>query len=353
MKKVIPLLLSMVLALGVLSACGKEKEEPAASATPEATQSAQPSAATAKTGFAVISSIEKTKAPAGADAGLAEADSLVVAVLVGEDGKILACDIDAAQTKINFSTEGKILTDKATVFKSKQDLGTEYGMSKASGIGKEWNEQADAFAAYVVGKTVEEVTGIAVNEEGAPSDADLAASVTIKVGDFISAVEKAVANAKDLGAKNTDNLGLAVTTEISKSTDATAEVAGLAQAYSTYAVATTDTDGKITSCYLDGSQSNVNFDAKGVITSDLTTAPKTKQELGDKYGMKKASKIGKEWNEQADAFAAYVKGKTASEVSGIAVNSEGYADDADLISSVTVHVGPLMAIVQKAATNAN
>ena len=354
MKKVITLLLSMVLILGVLSACGKEKPE--TSQAPEASKPAESAAVTegtAKTGFAVISSIEKSKAPTGADAGLAHAASLVVAVLVGEDGKILACDIDAAQTKINFSAEGKILTDKATTFKSKQDLGTEYGMGKASGIGKEWNEQANAFAAYVIGKTVDEVKGIAVNEEGAPTGADLASSVTIKIGDFIKAVEKAVTNAKDLGAKSTDNLGLAVATDIAKSKDATAEEAGLAQAYSTYAAVTTDTDGKITSCYLDGSQSNVNFDAKGVITSDLTAAPKTKQELGYDYGMKKASGIGKEWFEEADAFAAYVKGKTASEVKGIAVDTEGKATDADLISSVTVRVSPLIAIVEKAATNAN
>lgn len=353
MKKALPLLLSMVLVLGVLSACGKEKEEPAASATPEATQSAQPSAATAKTGFAVISSIEKSKAPAGEDAGLAQADSLVVAVLVDEDGKILSCEIDAAQTKINFSTEGKILTDKATVFKSKQDLGTEYGMGKVSGIGKEWNEQADAFAAYVVGKTVDDVKGIAVNEEGVPTDADLASSVTVKIGTFIEAVDKAVANAKDLGAMITDKLGLAVTTEISKSKDATAEEAGLAQAYSSYAVVTTDTDGKITSCYLDGSQSNVNFDAKGAITSDLAAAIKTKQELGYDYGMKKASGIGKEWFEQADAFASYVKGKTAAEVKGIAVDEEGKASDADLVSSVTVRIGSLIELVDKAAAKAN
>lgn len=352
MKKVIPLLLSVVIALGVLSACGK-KEEPEASSPPKATQSAEPVESIAKTGLAVVSSIEKSKAPSGADAGLAQADSLVVAVLVDEDGKILACDIDAAQTKISFSTEGKILTDKSTVFKSKQDLGTEYGMGKASEIGKEWNEQANSFAAYVVGKTVDEVKGIAVNEEGVPTDEDLASSVTIKVGIFIEAVEKAVTNAKDLGAKITDKIGLAVTTEISKSKDATAEEPGLAQAYSTYAVATTDTDGKITSCYLDGSQSNVNFDAKGVITSDLSAAPKTKQELGFDYGMKKASGIGKEWFEEADAFAAYVKGKTASEVKGIAVDAEGKATDEDLISSVTVRVAPLLEIVEKAATNAS
>lgn len=351
MKKVIPLLLSMVLLLGVLSACGKEKEDPAASATPEATQSAEPSAATAKTGLAVISSVAKSTT-AGAEDGLAQADSLVVAVLVGEDGKILACSIDAAQTKINFSAEGKLTTDKATTLKSKQELGEEYGMKKASGIGKEWNEQANAFAAYVVGKTVDEVKGIAVDSEGYPTDADLTSSVTIHVTDFISAVEKAVTNAKDLGAASSDKLGLAVSTEMSKSKDATAEEAGLAEAYSTYSVVTTASSGKITSCYIDASMSDVNFDAKGAITSDITAAPATKQELGFDYGMKKASKIGKEWFEQADAFAAYVKGKTVDEVKGIAVSNEGYAADADLISSVTIHVGPLTAIVEKATANA-
>ena len=352
MKKVITLLLITVLVFGVLVACGQKEEEPAATVTPEATQSPEATEATAKTGLAVITSLEKSKAPAGADAGLAQTDSLVVAVLVGEDGKILACSIDAAQTKINFSAEGKILTDKATVFKSKQDLGTEYGMGKVSSIGKEWNEQANAFAAYVVGKTVDEVKGIALDEEGVPTEEDLKSSVTIKLGNFVAAVEKAVTNAKDLGAKSTDKLGIAVTTEISKSKDATADEAGLAQAYSSYAVVTTNTDGKITSCYLDGSQGNVNFDAKGVISTDLTTAPKTKQELGYDYGMKKASGIGKEWFEQADAFAEYVKGKSAAEVKGIAVDEEGKAKDADLISSVTVRVGSLIALVEKAATNA-
>ena len=41
------------------------------------------------------------------------------------------------------------------------------------------------------GKTVAEATGIAVTEEGNAGDADLAASVTIGVGDFLTLVEKA------------------------------------------------------------------------------------------------------------------------------------------------------------------
>jgi hypothetical protein len=66
----------------------------------------------------------------------------------------------------------------------------------------------------------------------------------------------------------------------------------------------------ITSCIIDASQTNINFSKEGKITSDINAEFQTKNELGDAYGMKKASSIGKEWNEQANAFAQYVVGKT-------------------------------------------
>ena len=59
-------------------------------------------------------------------------------------------------------------------------------------IGKEWNEQAAGFAAYVTGKTVSEVAGIAVTESGSAADADLAASVTVGIGDFQALIAKAI-----------------------------------------------------------------------------------------------------------------------------------------------------------------
>ena len=306
MKKILTLLLILTMVLGLVSGCSKKAETtdaPAATDAPAVTDAATPTEATtpaetsapAKTGLSVTTSLGKSAAATADADGLAQVDSLIVAVLVGEDGKILDCQIDAAQTKINFSATGALTTDVATVYKSKQELGTEYGMKNASKIGKEWNEQADAFAAYVIGKTTDEVSGIAVSEEGVAADADLAASVSIHIGDFVAGVAKAVANAQDLGAKTGDQLGLGVDTTISKSTAATAEEAGLAQAYTNIAVSTVDKDGKITSCYIDAVQGNVNFDATGAITTDLTVAPQAKQELKDAYGMKKASKIGKEW----------------------------------------------------------
>ncbi|ROR25676.1 hypothetical protein EDD66_11032 [Mobilisporobacter senegalensis] len=358
MKKVLALLLCSTLVVSMFTACGKtkeaEKEEVKQEETTEVAEEtteevAETTEGAAKTGLAVITSIGKSKDAAEED-GLAQADSVVVAVLVGEDGKILDCALDTAQTKINFSKEGKITTDLATVFKAKQDLGDEYGMKKASSIGKEWFEQANALTAYAVGKTVDELKGIAVNEEGVPTDADLASSVTVHITDYVAAIEKAVANAKDLGAKAGDKLGLGVSTTIAKSTDA-AEEDGLAQAYSSYVAITQGADGKITSCAIDASQSNINFSKEGKVTTDLAAAElKTKQELGEAYGMKKASGIGKEWFEQADAFAQYVTGKTVDEVKGIAL-TEGAPADADLASSVTVHVTDYMSLIELAAAH--
>ena len=54
-----------------------------------------------------------------------------------------------------------------------------------------------------------------------------------------------------------------------------------------------------------------------------------------------------EWYEQAASFAAYVTGKTAAEVAGIAV-AEGKPSGADLASSVTIAIGGFQALIAKA-----
>ena len=81
----------------------------------------------------------------------------------------------------------------------------------------------------------------------------------------------------------------------------------------------------ITSMVIDAVQANVNFNAAGTITTDLSAAQPSKNELGADYGMGKVSSIGKEWDEQAAAFASYVTGKTVAEATGIAVTEEGNA----------------------------
>ncbi len=271
-----------------------------------------------------------------------------MAVTVGDDGVIDRCVIDMVQAKIGFNASGALTTDPATTFPSKNELGDDYGMKKASSIGKEWNEQAAALADYAVGKTVAELKGMAVGEDGKAADADLAASVTLYIGSFVDGIEAAVNSASHLGASQGDRLSLTSETSMSKSKDADGDKEGAAQAYATAAAVTFSGD-TISSCYIDAVQANVNFDTAGKITTDLTAAPQTKNQLGDGYGMKKASSIGKEWNEQAASFCAYVTGKTAAEVKGLAVDESGKAADADLAASVTVGIGEFQALIEKAA----
>ena len=316
MKKVLALVMVLALALS-FTACGG-------------------SAKKVKTGIAIVSSYTTADATADA-AGNAQVDSTVAAVTVDESGKIVACKIDVAQNKVPVNADGTF--DTSLTFKSKQELGTDYGMTPASAIGKEWYEQADAFAAYVVGKTAAEVEAIGVTgAHNAPDVADLAASCTMNVVDIKAAIVEACNNAQDLGASADDTLGLGLSTEMSSSKLPTADEAGLVQTDTTYAAVTYDKDGKITSTVLNCTQAKMDVTAEGVVTArGDSTDPK--QEQGDDYGMRAASAIGKEWNEQADAFAAYLTGKTAAEVSAIGVTGDHNAPDvADLSASCTMNV---------------
>lgn len=357
MKKTVAILLTAALAASALTGCGSNGA--ASSAAPS---SAAPSSAagvssaagadSVKTGVAVISSVAKSTAVKDGK-GVAEGDSTIVAVTVDGSGKIVKCVIDAVQSKISFSDKGKVLDPTDAKVKSKNELGTEYGMSKASGLKKEWNEEAAAFADYVQGKTVDEIKGIAVDAEGHATGAELTSSVTISIGDFVDAIEQAVANAQDLGAKAEDKLGLGIVTDLAHSADAAADKEGVAEASSQITAVTLGSDGKITSCVIDAVQPTVNFDAAGKITTDLNAEVKSKDVLKDAYGMKKASKIGKEWYEQAEAFAKYVTGKTVDEVKGISVGGdEGAPTVEELKSSVTFGVTDFIENIDKAAASA-
>ena len=347
MKKLLSLTLCAALGLSLLAGCSSNL--PKSSEAPVASQPPAAQADTLKIGLTVVSSASKSTAPEGGKAGQAQMDSTVVAVLVDANGVITDCVIDGVQTKVDFNAEGKILTDLTTLVPTKNELGADYGMGKVSSVGKEWSEQAAALADYVVGKTLPEVMGIAMDETTKPTDADLAASVTISIGGYLSAIEQAVNGAQDLGAKTGDRLGLGVDTNIAKSKNAAADADGQAQAYSIYAAASFAPDGTVTSCILDGTQTNVNFNAKGEITNDVTIPTLTKNQLKEEYDMKKASSIGKEWYEQAAAFAAYVTGKTVAEVKGVALDETGHPTGADLATSVTISVGAFQKCLEKAA----
>ena len=301
-----------------------------------------------KTGLAIVTGLGKSVSATAEAEGAADYDVTMVAVLVDDNGVIQDCIIDGIASSIKFDAAGAITTELKVAPATKNELGEKYGMKGKSPIGKEWDAQAAALAAFAVGKTAEELRAGAIDETGkAPEGTDLATSATIYLGGYVAAIEKAVANAQHRGAQAGDTLKLACTTGFSSSAAATAEAAGNAQ-LDVDATALTLKDGIITSCAIDSVQAKVAFDAAGVITSDLA-APATKNELGEKYGMKGKSAIGKEWDAQADAFATYIVGKTAEEVAGIAIaETTKPAEGTDLAASCTISIIGFMNLIAKA-----
>ena len=347
MKKLLALLLSLTLALTMVSCTGKPAttEDTGGSSGNQEELPVVPGEGAVKTGLSVSAGLSSSKNASAEAEGVAQTDVTIVAVTVNDEGIITACAIDAVQAKMPFDIAGQLIGDINTSILSKNELGTDYGMGKYSGIGKEWNEQASALAAYAVGKTAEEVRGIAVNEESRPVDADLAASVTISIGGLIPAIVTAVENAEHLGAQNGDTLKIVTTGSFSAPDTAEGEASAI-QADVNIAAATMNGD-TITSCVIDAVQAKVTIDAAGQMLTDVSAPVLSKNQKGEDYGMGKYSGIGREWNEQAAAFAAYVTGKTVTEIQDIAVNEETRPADEDLASSVTIAVGGFQALLGK------
>lgn len=304
---------------------------------------------TAKTGLAVVTSVKDSTSATAENDGAVKFDITIAAVTVDENGVIASCAIDSVPATVAVKADGSLGSDITAAVPTKNELGDDYGMVAWGGAIAEWDDQVAALCRFAEGKTVDAFKSGAVNEHGkAPDGSDLASSATIYLGGYVAAIEAAVNNATALGADSGDTLKLVTLNAVKNSTAATAEQAGNAQLDADIAVVT-EKDGKITSCLLDSVQAKIAFDTNGVITTDLTAAIPTKNELGEKYGMVAWGGAKAEWNEQAAAFAAYVTGKTAAEVAGIAVNeSTKPADGSDLSASVTIAVGGFQALIAKA-----
>ncbi|MGN1328157.1 MAG: hypothetical protein ACI4V4_00485 [Eubacterium sp.] len=327
MKKIIAVGLASVLAVS-FAACSNGGD-----AAEETTAAGEAAAAAAKTGYSVISSISDVE-----DTTLT-IDSVCAAVLVDADGKIIDVKIDEAQTKPDLATNDGTVDEAG--LRTKLEKLEDYGMKGVSPIGKEWYEQIDAFEAWAKGKTADEVTA-GVGEDGYASDADLKAGCTIHVSDIATAVANAVNNAQDLGASATDTLKLDINTEKYYESNETN-----LQYDSSYAIVTLDAEGKVTSCLIDATQAKCTME-DGKFTVEAGSFP-TKKELQDEYGMKGISPIGKEWYEQAEAFEAWAKGKTADEITA-GIGEDGYPSDADLKAGCTIHAS---AIAQNVADAIN
>ena len=100
----------------------------------------------------------------------------------------------------------------------------------------------------------------------------------------------------------------------------------------TYATVIFDSNDIIRKVYIDQVESKIHFDSKGqIVTNGTTTDIRTKRELGDEYGMKAASPIGKEWYEQVNSIESWLVGKNIKDITSGAMNNmydNSYPDNA-------------------------
>ena len=349
MKKLLSLalLLVMVLSVAALVGCSGDKKPAGNDATG------------LKFGLGVVANFGEAKDADGETNGAGEFNTTAVAVLLDAEGKIVSIDLDTAQIKTAWTSEGKIVATED--LRTKYEKGTDYGMAAygkkhdgSDGKALEWNEQADAFMATAKGKTLAEVK--AFMAEDGYAQGDLAtAGCTIHVTDFVAALEKAVNSAADSKATANDKLSVALVSSPSYSNkDASAEGDGLAQIDTTVAAVVTGADGKVVVAKTDCTQGKMTFDVAGKSTLDATVEVKTKLELGTDYGMaayatKHDGSEGavKEWNEQAAAFDAALVGKTSADFAGFAAE-DGYATGDLATAGCTMAIGDMI----KAATAA-
>lgn len=356
MKKLIALFLILAMLAGLAGCAGTTVVVGNCTCPPDAHEPVEaPTAAPdelspegmLKTGLAILPEISGKNATAEEN-GVVNYDVTVVAVTVDENGVIHDCVIDsvavasemgAAGNPVDIAPGSTPMAANSVQVLSKKEKGYDYGMVTA-GSKYEWFEQTAALAQFAEGKTVEQVKG------GYSDDVDLATSASIYLGGYVAGIEAAAANAKSLGAEAGDELKMAVCASLDTSVK---DAGGMAQ-LNVDAAALTLKGDVITSCAIDSLQAAVEFDGTGAVTTDLTVPPRTKTQLGFEYGMvdNKASKIGLEWFEQVENFCAYVCGKTAAEVAGIAVNEAEKPAEADLAAECSISIGGFQTLIAEA-----
>lgn len=367
MKKVFWLALALFLVLVLVAGCGGNKTPettPEEEAPQEEVTEEEEVDETSGTllGLGIVPSIAGSR---DADGGLnaqAQTDVVMAAVLFDEQGRVASVSIDTAQTMVAFDEELQVASDLAAPGKTKKELGDEYGMKKASPIGKEWYEQIAELEDWMIGKTVEDIVSLKVkavddHHLSVPDDPELTSSVTVDVGDYLLAVALAYENSVEAEGALAAGLGAVISTRSSKGLDTENAILPTGQVDNTIAAAAFDENGVVVAALIDTAQIMVNFDEEGQVTSDRAATPLTKIQLGDDYGMKRASAIEKEWYEQIASFIEWMQGKTMEEIMGLPLKDvdeqhQGVPDLPELTSSVTMTVKDYQLSVLKAFENA-
>ena len=298
----------------------------------------------------------------------AQIDATIATVVLDSNGVIVDCKIDAVQNK--YKIEDTIVFSNLL---TKKELGFDYHMAaygkdqdrNGDGIVKEWFEQAEAFEAWCVGKTIAEVEAMETQTQAdgyvIPADeALLAAGCTIQITDFVDAVVKA-GNDDQAMTFTTEGemvLGLGVNNSDNGSTGDDFE-ATVNMNIDFAAVVTVD--GVIVAALNDAAQPKVVIEDGSVISTSVGKGEgilKTKRELKEAYGM--AGKVDNngdgiklEWYIQSEAFSKYIVGKTPAQVAKLETALVGghyiSTDEVLLNAGCTIQITGIMDVVAEAA----
>ena len=117
-------------------------------------------------------------------AGSAEVVTTFGLVLTDAEDKVVFASFDTAQNKAAIDGEGKVAIEAAS---TKKELGDNYGMGKYAANG-EWYKQINHLESTMIGKTVAEFTGAALDDAGKSLDADVLSGCTVHVSEFVEVV---------------------------------------------------------------------------------------------------------------------------------------------------------------------
>lgn len=84
----------------------------------------------------------------------------------------------------------------------------------------------------------------------------------------------------------------------------------------------------------------------GVTLDEVTEDGDSKKDLGDDYGMKARSGIGKEWYEQIEFLENYI---VENGVDAVKLDADGYAENEDVRSGCTINIKSFMEAIDEAA----
>lgn len=342
-------LLVLLAAVGLMVSCGgTSSEEPSSSESsselPSSSEVVEAEAAFFGFGSKAVYS---SKGTAGTAGQYLQVDITVGAFLFDADGAVVKAYVDVMQVKVNSIDGTNVVIRSGTAVnagndvKSKRELGIAYNMAGSAHKG-EWFVQADAWQDFVVGMTAEEAAAANGTEE-------LLATVTIHTVDYENVLTEAFANKTAITAVAPENIMIG-TGMLCAQAAAQSTITVIGAAFDASAAGTNQVIASVIDAYqppyvisnvgtVEAPIYNVAFNETKVQVDVTNTAIKSKRDLGDLYGMSSAPKG--EWYVQANAWQAFVVGKTVTEIAA-ANGTEA------LLATVTIHTIDFETVIAEA-----